>query len=83
MKIEVYVTESCPFCMNARKWFANNNVPIELTIFKSNAEKNEFYEKRGVRTVPQIYVDDVHIGGYSDLVVSKFAKDVEAGNIKF
>lgn len=77
MKVEIFATDSCPFCNNARKWFADRNIPVELTLFKSNAEKQEFYNARNVKTVPQIYVDDIHIGGYTDLVGSEFAKNYD------
>lgn len=83
MKIEIVMSSSCPYCINAVKWLDTHNVPHTKTIMNDYRERLPFYEKHGVSTVPQIFVDDFRIGGFSDLVVSDFAKKVISGEITF
>ena len=69
MKAEIYSKDSCPYCDRAKALL--NSKQIEFTEFKIGREltREEFLEKfPNVRTVPQIYLDEQHIGGYDNLV---------------
>jgi glutaredoxin 3 len=39
----------------------------KVYIDRDPARRTEMMEKTGRRTVPQIYIDDTHVGGYDDL----------------
>ena len=67
--VTMYTSAVCPYCINAerlltRKGMANiNKIRIDL----QPEQRVEMIAKTGRRTVPQIYIDDRHIGGFDDL----------------
>ena len=67
--VTMYTSAVCPYCINAerlltRKGVANiNKIRIDL----QPEQRVEMIAKTGRRTVPQIYIDDRHIGGFDDL----------------
>ena len=60
----------CPFCDRAKMLLQKRN--IEYTELKVDQDVKLFEEmlalSNGRRSVPQIFIDDRHIGGYDDLV---------------
>jgi glutaredoxin 3 len=67
-RILMYTTAVCPFCIMAERLLRAKGVVIEkVRVDLEPARKDEMIERTGRRTVPQIYVDDRHIGGYDDL----------------
>jgi glutaredoxin 1 len=87
MKAIIIGTTTCPYCVNAKSLATERGIPFEyLTIVKdekevggNNISMDKAFELVGkpFRTVPQILVDDQHIGGFDDF--SKFLrnKDVD------
>ena len=75
-KILIYSSEICPYCIAAKNLFKQYNLKFEEKNIDNNLDlKNEMIElASGRKTVPQIFFDDLHIGGYDDLY--KFSKDV-------
>lgn len=65
----MYTSAYCPYCANAERLLASKGVKdIEKIRIDIEPEKRvEMMEKTGRRTVPQIYIDDKHIGGFDDL----------------
>jgi glutaredoxin 3 len=65
----MYTTAACPYCQRAERLFgAKGVVAIERIRVDLQPERRaEMREKSGRRTVPQIWIDDRHIGGYDDL----------------
>ena len=63
-KILIYVTPYCPFCIKAKQLLKDKN--IDFKEIDLSEEPNKFDEmskkSNGARTVPQIFVDDTHIG---------------------
>ena len=68
-KILMYSTAVCPYCINAEKLLQSKGVKeIEKVRVDLHPEQRlEMMEKTGRRTVPQIYINDHHIGGFEDL----------------
>lgn len=68
-KIEIYTTNYCSFCVNAKALLTRKNISFEEIDLTGNDEARAELLKRvnGVRTVPQIFIDDKHIGGCDDL----------------
>ena len=68
-KIRMYSTAVCPFCQRAEMLLKSKGVAeIEkIRIDLDPARRNEMMEKTGQRTVPQIYIGEVHVGGFDDL----------------
>lgn len=69
MKIVVYSTHTCPICVKTKALLNKWNLPFEQKMIdEDHALMAEFSEvTSGARMVPQIVIDDKHIGGFSDL----------------
>ena len=65
----MYSTALCSYCQRAERLFrAKGIVDVERIRVDLHPERRkEMMEKSGRRTVPQIWIDDRHIGGYDDL----------------
>jgi len=65
----MYSTAVCPFCQRAEMLLKSKGVAeIEkIRIDLDPAKRDEMMEKTGRRTVPQIYIGEVHVGGFDDL----------------
>ena len=68
--VVLYTTTQCGFCRSAKAWFNARKIPFrEVDVTGDDAARSALVERSdGQRTVPQIFVGDVHVGGYSDLV---------------
>lgn len=67
--VVMYTTATCPFCMNAERLLQSRGVKdIQKIRVDLHPElRVEMMEKTGRRTVPQIYIDEHHVGGFEDL----------------
>ena len=67
--IEIYSTKACPYCKMAKALFDKKGVKYTEIMVDSNPSLiDEAIERSGGRrTVPQIFIDDKHVGGYDDL----------------
>jgi glutaredoxin 3 len=68
-KIRMYSTAVCPYCQRAEMLLKSKGVAeIEkIRIDLDPALRDEMMQKTGRRTVPQIYIGEVHVGGFDDL----------------
>ena len=68
-KIIMYTTGFCPYCKMAENLLRSRGVQeIEkIRIDLEPDQRGEMMNKTGRRTVPQIYIGDIHVGGYDDL----------------
>lgn len=67
--IVMYCTTTCPFCERAEKLFIKKAVQFtKLDIDSNDSLFEEMKAKSGQDSVPQIFIDDKHIGGFDDLV---------------
>ena len=66
--VTIYTGPLCAFCDAAKKLFARNNVEYkEISIATVDGAMDEMISKaNGKRTVPQIFFDNQHIGGYDE-----------------
>ena len=66
----MYSTAVCPYCIQAERLLRAKGVAdIEkVRVDLDPAKRIEMSHKTGRRTVPQIYIGDLHVGGYDDLV---------------
>ena len=67
--ITMYTGPMCNFCDAAKRLFSRNNIKYqEIDISKKDNLRAEMIEKaNGKRTIPQIFFDDYHVGGYVEL----------------
>lgn len=69
-KIEMYATANCPYCVRAEALLKRKGVTdIEKIRVDLDPAKRQEMETRvpGARTVPQIFIDGLHVGGCDDL----------------
>lgn len=68
-KVLMYSTATCPYCMRAEQLLLRKGVQqIEKIRVDLQPElRLAMMEKTGRRTVPQIYINDVYVGGYDEL----------------
>ena len=67
--ITMYTGPLCNFCDAAKRLFARNNISYkEIDISTKDGLRDEMIKKaNGKRTIPQIFFDDHHVGGYVEL----------------
>ena len=66
--VKMYVWSYCPFCQRAKALLDQKGVKYDWIVLDGkDKELNELRARTGQRTVPQIFIDDQLIGGYSDL----------------
>ncbi len=64
----MYTTAICPYCNNAKKLLAEKGVvPEEIRVDREPQLRTEMMAKSGQRTVPQIWIGETHVGGFTDL----------------
>ena len=76
-KIEIYTTLTCPFCHAAKQLLADKGAVFSEFSLSQNPNLRErmIARAQGGRTVPQIFIDDTHIGGCDEL----YALDAKGG----
>lgn len=69
MAIVIYTSDHCPYCIRAKQLLDAKKAKYQLiNVTNDQAQRELLVEKsNGLRTVPQIFIDDQHIGGYDDL----------------
>lgn len=72
----MYSTSWCPYCQRARSLLRAKGMQYEEIDIEAQPQKRaEMIERSGRSTVPQIFIDDCHIGGSDDL----YALDAAGG----
>ena len=67
--VTMYLTQWCPYCVMANRLLAKKGVE-DITRIDVDSEpglREEMMARSGRRTVPQIFIGSVHVGGYDDL----------------
>ncbi len=67
--IIVYSGPSCPYCVRAKALLKKKGVAFQDVDVKADAKRFEemLAKSNGQRTIPQIFINGVHIGGCDDL----------------
>ena len=67
--VTVYMGPMCAFCDAAKRLLNRNNIPYkEINIAIEEGKMHEMLSKsNGKRTIPQIFFDNHHVGGYEEL----------------
>ncbi|MFO7603821.1 MAG: glutaredoxin 3 [Gammaproteobacteria bacterium] len=66
--VVMYGTAFCPYCLRARQLLKHKGVAYEdIRIDKQPGLREEMQQRSGRTSVPQIFIDDVHVGGCDDL----------------
>ena len=67
--VTVYMGPMCNFCDAAKRLLTKKNIPYkEINIALDEAKREEMLKKsNGKRTIPQIFIEEHHVGGYVEL----------------
>jgi glutaredoxin 3 len=77
-KIIIYSTQNCPYCVRAKNLFKSHGLTFkEIDLTGNSTELEKLKNKTNHFTVPQIFINDVFVGGYTDLV-----EKIQSGLIK-
>jgi len=68
-RVEIYTRIFCGFCTRAKQLLASKGVDfVEYDITMDASKRAEMLQRApGRTTVPQIFIDDLHVGGSDDL----------------
>jgi glutaredoxin 3 len=67
-KVVMYTTMICPYCVRAKHLLRRKRVEIEeIRIDRDGSQMQAMVQRSRRRTVPQIFIGDVHVGGFDDL----------------
>ncbi|MFQ5609863.1 MAG: glutaredoxin 3 [Woeseiaceae bacterium] len=76
---QVYFKDWCPYSQKALKLLKEKNVDFEGIDVTNDLEREfEMRERAGRTSVPQIFVGDLHLGGYDDIAALDRAGRLDA-----
>ena len=79
-KVEIYTKFGCPYCHRAKRLLDSKGAAYEeYDITLGGPKRAEMLERApGARTVPQIFIGEVHVGGSDDLAALDRAGKLDA-----
>lgn len=68
--VRMYTTQVCPYCLRAKALLQQRGVTTieEIRVDLDPSRRDEMIDRTGRRTVPQIFIGPIHIGGHDDLI---------------
>jgi glutaredoxin 3 len=67
-KVTVYTKQNCPYCVRAKRLLEKKGVAFEeIGVEGNDALRSWLVETSGQMTVPQVFVGDRALGGFSDI----------------
>ncbi|MEH6740545.1 MAG: glutaredoxin 3 [Sulfitobacter sp.] len=78
--VEIYTSPLCGFCHSAKRLLNQKGVNFsEVNVLANPERKSEMIKRaEGGRTVPQIFVGDIHVGGCDELYALERAGKLDA-----
>ena len=75
----MYSSSYCPYCTNAEKLLLEKGFDITDKIFvdKNPDELEKMMKITGKRTVPQIFIDKIYIGGFEELRAADLSGELD------
>ncbi len=68
--VVMYSTRFCPYCVRARNLLDNKRVEYtDISVDSRPDLRREMTARSGRHTVPQIWIGELHVGGYDDLAL--------------
>ena len=77
--VTMYTTASCPYCIHAERLLTRKGVTSidKVRVDLEPERRAEMMQKTGRRTVPQIYIGALHIGGFDELAALDHAGELD------
>ncbi|HTC52211.1 MAG TPA: glutaredoxin 3 [Steroidobacteraceae bacterium] len=77
-KVVIYATSWCPYCSRARQLLVAKGAQIEeIDVEAQPQAREEMVARSGRRTVPQIFINQTHVGGCDDLLALEDAGELD------
>jgi glutaredoxin 3 len=77
-KVVIYSSAHCPYCDMAKQLLQRKGIHYdEVRVDLDPEKRQEMMKKSQRRTVPQIFINDQAIGGYTDMVALDRAKQLD------
>ncbi|WP_031433144.1 glutaredoxin 3 [Methylomarinum vadi] len=77
-EILIYTANICPYCTMAKRLLEKKGVAYsEINVDSQPGLRQEMMQKTKRRTVPQIFIDDFHVGGFDDLYALDQRKELD------
>ena len=79
-EVTIYTKPMCGFCFRAMRLLKSKGAPINEISAAFDKQKREemFARSNGMRTYPQIFIGDVHVGGSDELAALEKAGELDA-----
>ena len=69
MNAIIWSKKDCSFCVRSKELLSSNHVSYEERVLGNGWSKQELLKNvPNAQTVPQIFIDNIYIGGYTELV---------------
>jgi glutaredoxin 3 len=79
IKVEVYTTRTCPYCVRAKELLKRKHIPFhEIDVSDDPVRRQRMETLSGRRTVPQIFINGQSVGGCDDLYALDAAGKLQA-----
>jgi len=76
--VTIYTTHFCPYCVRAKALLDSKNIRYTEIAVDTDYEQRSIMEQRsGQTSVPQIFIDEQHIGGCDDLHALEAADELD------
>lgn len=67
-EVVLYGTRFCPYCIAARRFLKNKGIAYQNIPVDGDRElREDIFRRSGQHTVPQIWIGERHIGGFTDM----------------
>ena len=78
-KILMYTSSYCPYCANAERLLSEKGINTieKIPVDQDPKELEKMIKKTGKRTVPQIFIGKLHIGGFDELRASDLSGELD------
>jgi glutaredoxin 3 len=77
-KILIYTTDICPYCIMAKRLLDKKGTRYtEINVDAKPGLREAMMQKTQRRTVPQIYIGDLHVGGFDELYALEQQKKLD------
>ncbi|BAV32691.1 glutaredoxin [Sulfuricaulis limicola] len=78
-KVLMYSSRLCPYCRMAERLLEKKGAQTEKVMVDENpARRDEMIRRAGRTSVPQIFIGETHVGGYSELAELERAGQLDA-----